>query len=230
MGSLRPRTPNLPARVPPRPPARVVDAPRVEPVPRIRIPGPAPEPPSAFPKVAGAAAAGLAGAAAIRALTQKPETPPAAPQPAAAPQPDPQAEAAFTDTFKRQYLAREQKREQMGAGGYDPRQQAHALIQQLNAMRRRAGGEVPEAPQMLAQINQLLAKADQQANARTTPQRQTYAAGRPNDPHAQAAVLIGQLNDMRQKAGGEVPQAAQIMAEVRRLQAMGDQQRNGGSY
>jgi hypothetical protein len=181
---------------------------------------------------AGVAAAGgvLAGANAIRQLTKQPESapPPAAlaPQPEAAPEPDAQAEAAFTDKFKRQYLAREQNREQMGMGGYDPRQQAHAMIQQLNAMRRQAGGEVAEAPQMMAQINQLLAKADQQANARTTPQRQAYASGRPNDPHAQAAVLIGQLNDMRQRAGGEVPQAAQIMAEVRRLQAMGDQGRN----
>jgi hypothetical protein len=31
---------------------------------------------------------------------------------------------------------------------------------------------------------------------------------------------------MRQQAGGEVPQAQQIMAEVRRIQALGDQQRN----
>jgi hypothetical protein len=46
------------------------------------------------------------------------------------------------------------------------------------------------------------------------------------DPLVQAQALIAQLNEMRKKAGGEVPQAQKIMAEVRRLQAIGDQQRN----
>lgn len=157
-------------------------------------------------------------------------------RPAPQVQPDEDAEKAFTEKFKRQYTAREQKREAKGQGGYankpaapaqaDPRAQAHAMIADLNERRRKAGREVPEAPQMMAQINKLLAQADQQTNARTLPQAQAYAGSNPNDPLAQASALIAQLNDMRRRAGREVPQAPQIMAEVRRLQAMGDQQRN----
>jgi hypothetical protein len=103
----------------------------------------------------------------------------------------------------------------------DPREQAQALIAQLNQMRRQAGGEVPEAPKMMSQINSLLALSDKTRNA-MAPQTPQGAAG----PHMQAQALLAQLNQMRQQAGGEVPQAPQIMAEVRRLQALGDQQRN----
>jgi len=131
-------------------------------------------------------------------------------------------EAAFTEKFKRQYTERENKRQAMGQGGYDYRAQAKQKIAQLNEMRKRAGGEVPEARAMMAEINGLLEKADAQANARTTPQRQRVVKANPGDPRAQASLLIGQLNDMRRQAGGEVPQAQQIMAEVRRLHALAD--------
>jgi hypothetical protein len=102
-----------------------------------------------------------------------------------------------------------------------PRDQAQALIAKLNQMRRDAGGEVPEAQQMMQEINRLMALSNQSRNAMTPQQAQGS-----KDPHIQAQALIAQLNQMRQKAGGEVPQAQQMMAEVRRLQAMGDQQRN----
>ena len=102
-----------------------------------------------------------------------------------------------------------------------PRDQAQALIAKLNKMRRDAGGEVPEAAQMMQEINRLMALSNQSRNAMTPQQAQGS-----KDPHIQAQALIAQLNQMRQQAGGEVPQAQQIMAEVRRLQAMGDQQRN----
>ena len=102
-----------------------------------------------------------------------------------------------------------------------PRDQAQALIAKLNKMRRDAGGEVPEAQQMMQEINRLMALSNQSRNAMTPKQAQGS-----KDPHIQAQALIAQLNQMRQQAGGEVPQAQQIMAEVRRLQAMGDQQRN----
>lgn len=102
-----------------------------------------------------------------------------------------------------------------------PRDQAQALIAQLNQMRRAAGGEVPEAAQMMQEINRLMAMSNQSRNAMTPQQAQGSS-----DPHIQAQALIAQLNQMRQKAGGEVPQAQQIMAEVRRLQSLGDQQRN----
>lgn len=100
--------------------------------------------------------------------------------------------------------------------------QARELINKLNAMRRQAGGEVPEARAMTAEINRLLAMADKERNS------PGYQPAMPTDYHGEAQRLIQQLNEMRRKAGGEVPQAPQIMAEVRRLQALGDRMRNGG--
>jgi hypothetical protein len=101
----------------------------------------------------------------------------------------------------------------------DPAYEARQILQKLNAMRRAAGGEVPEAQAMMAEANRLLAMADETRNA------PGYEPEMPTDYHGQATLLIQKLNQMRRQAGGEVPQAAQIMAEVRRLQAMGDNQR-----
>jgi len=146
------------------------------------------------------------------------------PAPSVAAEPDVAAQESAA--VKRNLLRREMQRAEAGEGAYDPRHQAQVLLKDLNNRRMKAGGEVPESREMMAQINELLAKADQRTNARSAPQAQAYAKNNPSDPHAQASALIAQLNDMRRKAGGEVPQAQQIMAEVRRLQAMGDQQRN----
>jgi hypothetical protein len=99
--------------------------------------------------------------------------------------------------------------------------QARVLTNQLNAMRKKAGGEVPEAPAMQKEIQRLLDMANAERNA------PGYEETLPADYHAQARLLLKQLNDMRSQAGGEVPQAREIMAEVQRLQALGDAQRNG---
>ena len=98
--------------------------------------------------------------------------------------------------------------------------QARELMDKLNAMRRQAGGEVPEAPQMMAEINRLFGMSNKQRNA------PGYQPAMPTDHHGQAQMLLQKLNAMRMEAGGEVPEAQQIMAEVRRHQAMGDQMRN----
>jgi hypothetical protein len=98
--------------------------------------------------------------------------------------------------------------------------QARELMNKLNAMRRQAGGEIPEAPQMMAEINRLLGMSNKQRNA------PGYQPAMPTDHHGQAQMLLQKLNAMRMEAGGEVPEAQQIMAEVRRHQAMGDQMRN----
>lgn len=101
-----------------------------------------------------------------------------------------------------------------------PRERAHAMIKQLNDMRRAAGGEVPQAKAMMAEINRLLAESNQQRNAPGfDPQPRT-------DPHNQALRLTQELNDMRRRAGGEVPQAQAMMREIARLNAMGDQMVN----
>lgn len=98
--------------------------------------------------------------------------------------------------------------------------QARELMNELNAKRRQAGGEIPEAPQMMAEINRLFGMSNKQRNA------PGYQPAMPTDHHGQAQLLLQKLNAMRMEAGGEVPEAQQIMAEVRRHQAMGDQMRN----
>lgn len=101
-----------------------------------------------------------------------------------------------------------------------PRERAHAMIKQLNDMRRAAGGEVPQAKAMMAEINRLLEESNRQRNAPGfDPQPRT-------DPHNQALRLTQELNDMRRRAGGEVPQAQAMMREIARLNAMGDQMVN----
>lgn len=110
----------------------------------------------------------------------------------------------------------------VASGELTPREQAHELIAKLNLMRRNAGGEVPEAAAMQREINRLLAMSNQTMAAAS--RGEVAMAG--NDPHAQATRLLAQLNQMRREAGGEVPQARQVMAEVARLNRLGDAQRN----
>lgn len=100
--------------------------------------------------------------------------------------------------------------------------QARELMGKLNAMRRAAGGEVPEAKQMMAEINRLLEMSNQQKNA------PSYKPPMPTDYHGEAQRLLQDLNARRMEAGGEVADTQKVMAEVRRLQAMGDKMRNGG--
>jgi hypothetical protein len=102
-----------------------------------------------------------------------------------------------------------------------PRDQAMAMIADLNRMRREAGGEVAEAPAMQKEINRLLGQSNQAAAAAS---RGAVAVG--GGPREQAQTLLSQLNAMRRQAGGEVPQAQQILREVARLNALSDRQTN----
>jgi hypothetical protein len=101
--------------------------------------------------------------------------------------------------------------------------EARALINRLNDMRRAAGGEVPEAPAMMQEVNRLLAMGNQTRQA-------TYAAAPQDDPSRmfqQAQGLIDQVNQMyRQGMSPNSPEAQRIMAQVRQLQAQGDAIRN----
>ena len=194
---------------------------------------------------AGVAGAGAIGAGAVMmdpigaakqmaASAMAPETPryttdidlPVAQAPAPAPAPTGSAAdplfapaPALTSTGGTAELANQTRPMPEVQASTDPREQAQEMIAKLNQMRREAGGEVKEAPQMMSEINRLLAMSNQSRNA--MPQ-----AAASSDPHMQAQSIIAKLNAMRQQAGGEVPQAGQMMAEVRRLQAMGDQRRN----
>jgi hypothetical protein len=188
---------------------------------------------------AGLAGAGALGAGALALTSQgvapktpavqaQPSSPTPPPQPAAPPPPakkpvDPLFEdkGALTNTGGTAELASEARPVPAVAASTDPREQAQEMIKQLNAGHR-AGTITPaQDQQMRAEIDRLLALSNQKRNAMTSQQAQGSS-----DPHMQAQALIAQLNEMRKKAGGEVPQAQQMMAEVRRLQAMGDKQRN----
>lgn len=102
--------------------------------------------------------------------------------------------------------------------------QAREMINKLNAMRRAAGGEVPEAQQMMQEINRLIAMGNEQRRA---PSYSHPAADPARDPYQQARNLINQVNNMY-RAGytPNSPEVQRVMAEVRRLQAQGDAIRN----
>lgn len=110
--------------------------------------------------------------------------------------------------------------EDMGPPDYSA--QAKQLIEKLNAMRRKAGGEVPEAPAMMKEIQRLLDLSNQQRNAPTYRPRTESG-----DPGEQAIVLMQDLNRRRQQAGGEVPDAPRVLAEIRRLQRLSDERKWG---
>jgi len=180
---------------------------------------------------AGLAGAGALGAGALALTSQgtapkMPAAPAAPPTPPPAPSKKPvdplfEDKGALTNTGGTAELANEARPVPSVAASTDPREQAQELIKQLNAGHR-AGTVTPaQDQQMRAEIDRLLALSNQRRNAMTPQQAQGSS-----DPHMQAQALIAQLNEMRKKAGGEVPQAPQMNAEIRRLQAMGDQQRN----
>jgi hypothetical protein len=193
-------------------------------------------------KVAAPVAAVAGGAAMLGRHAQKP-TPSTTADLAEESRPAPQVAATdkdgvpldeqkFTEMFKRQYLAREEKRKAKGEGSYAPKpapaqsaapaaspsDQSKAILADLNARRRKAGGEVPEAKQMTAQADRLLAQGNQQRNA------PGFKPAPMSNPREQAQALLQKLNADRMEAGGEVPHSQQVLAEVRRLQAMADEQ------
>jgi hypothetical protein len=128
--------------------------------------------------------------------------------------------SGVTDTSGTADLAAESAPPPVVDGPPDYSFQARELMDKLNAMRRKAGVEVPEAKAMMAEINRLLDLSNKQRNA------PGYEPPMPTDYHGEAQRLIQKLNARRMEVGGEVPETNQVMAEVRRLQALGDQQRN----
>lgn len=101
--------------------------------------------------------------------------------------------------------------------------EARKLIDQLNAMRRQAGGEVPEAAKMQSEIQRLLDLGNKTRKA-------TYAAAPQDDAgrmYQQAQGMIDQVNEMYRQGHSQVsPQVQKLMSEVRRLQSAGDAIRN----
>jgi hypothetical protein len=102
--------------------------------------------------------------------------------------------------------------------------EARKLIDKLNAMRRAAGGEVPEAQEMMREIRRLQELGNQ-------TRRATFVAAPGDDASRyfqQAQGLLDQLN-AEYRTGSltpNSPRARQVMAEVRQLQQAGDNLRN----
>lgn len=132
------------------------------------------------------------------------------------------SEPALSDTSGTEDLVEESRPAPRVAATPDYSYEARQLMDRLNAMRREAGGEVPEAKAMMAEVNRLLGMSNGQRNA------PGYKPAMPTDYHGEAQRLLQDLNARRQRAGGEVPDAPQVMAKVRQLQATGDRMRNAG--
>jgi hypothetical protein len=99
-----------------------------------------------------------------------------------------------------------------------PRDQAHALQKQLNDMRAKAGGEVPEAAAMRKEIQRLFDMSDSQTNAAA----RKGVAPQGADPLSGARRILADLN------AGRIPpaQRTQAQAEMQRLYRQADEQAN----
>lgn len=107
-------------------------------------------------------------------------------------------------------------------GPQDYSMQARALINRLNDMRRAAGGEVPEAKAIMAEVNRLIAMGNAQ---RREP---TFVPGDDaSSKYKQAQGLINQVNALyRQGRTPNSPDVQALMRQVRQLQSEGDAMRN----
>jgi hypothetical protein len=182
---------------------------RLPPPPPPRLPGP-PASGGGMPRwVPPAAAAAGAGAAAMLARDDEPAVTSGG-----------EAELS-AETKPPPQVAPQEVQPQVKQAPQDYSAQARVLINRLNDMRRAAGGEVPEAAAMQKEIDRLLAMGNEQRR-----QPDFTPGDQASDYYKQAQALLDRLNAMRAQAGGEVPQAQQIMAEVRKLQEAGDRLRN----
>ena len=185
-----------------------------------------------FPTKAASAAAGIAGLGGAAYYMTRPGAPP--PPSAAASVPQSDDAPAVTSGGEADLVAESRPAPQVAATADVPEptvaqaprdysMEARSLINRLNDMRRAAGGEVPEAPAMMAEINRLLELGNQT--------RRATAVAAPQDDASrlfqQAQVLIDQVNQMyRQGMTPNSPEVRQVMAQVRQLQAQGDALRN----
>ena len=156
-----------------------------------------------------------------------PAKPMAAPAPAA-PMAAPQApglspeEQAFADKFKSQ-IAGHEARVEPAYEADRMAMQARQMLADLNARRRAAGGEVPDAAEVTAKADAMLAQANAIRNESTyRPLPQQGVRGQKAGSRQQAIAMIQALNADRQRAGGEVPDAPQREAAIRQLLAQAD--------
>jgi hypothetical protein len=105
------------------------------------------------------------------------------------------------------------------------REQAYAMMKDLNARRREAGGEVAGAAETQAEINRLLMLASDEDNAAINTNTVPAPTGT-SDYRRMAQQKIAELNAWRRQNGREHPQVSSLMAEINRLTRMADDQAN----
>lgn len=156
-----------------------------------------------------------------------PAKPMAAPAPAA-PMAAPQSpglspeEQAFADKFKSQ-LAGHEARVEPAYEADRMAMEARQMLADLNARRRAAGGEVPDAAEVAARADAMLAQANAIRNDSSyRPLPQQGVRGQKAGSRQQAIAMIQALNADRQRAGGEVADAPQREAAIRQLLAKAD--------
>jgi hypothetical protein len=132
----------------------------------------------------------------------------------------------LTDTGGTSELAAESKPLPASTPTTSYRAQAQALIDQLNQMRRAAGGEVPQAKAMMAEINRLLDLSNKQRNAPSqgAPRQGTMNASQAAAHFRQEAQdQIDRLNTYRRN-GQITPEVdRQMMQQINHLHALANE-------
>ena len=105
------------------------------------------------------------------------------------------------------------------------REQAYAMMKDLNARRRAAGGEVPDARETDAEINRLLSLASKEDNAQVRSNSVPSPAGN-TDYRRMAQQKLAELNAWQGQHGANHPKSRQLKAEMSQLYAMADKQAN----
>lgn len=105
------------------------------------------------------------------------------------------------------------------------REQAYAMMKELNARRAAAGAEVPGAKQTVAEINRLLAMASKEDNAAIQANSVPAPSG-PTDYRRMAQQKMAELNQWQGQHGVNHPRSRQLRAEMQQLYALADQQAN----
>lgn len=113
----------------------------------------------------------------------------------------------------------------MEAAPKSAREQAYALMKDLNARRRAAGGEVPDGPQVDAEVKRLLSMASKEDNSQVRSNSVPAPASN-TDYRRMAQQKMAELNAFQATHGANHPQSRQLKAEMSRLYAMADDQTN----
>jgi hypothetical protein len=186
-------------------PVRAPDGPRANDADELFTDGPPPKRPGYGKAVAGAAAAGAGGAYIANQMRDDGAT---TADLKAETKPPPSVTTAEETPAKT-----------------SPREQAYAMMADLNARRRAAGGEVPDARKTQAEIDRLLMVASQGDNAQVRSNSVPKPSG-PTDYRTMAQQKLAELNAWQARHGSGHPRSMQLKAEMQQLYSLADKQAN----